>query len=86
MRLNYRVKIQVEHTSREAAILLFEDIVFKLKAEHWEEKIISTDGAVGRPNTLVIVGPLVPSMEDRITALEAEFDARLGGISEENKL
>lgn len=84
MKRRYRVRIEVEHNSRDAAILKFEDLVFKLKAEHWPEDNIDIDGSDNRPKTSIAVGPLPPSIEDRIRAIEAEIDTRLGGISEEN--
>jgi len=84
MRRKYRVRIEVEHSSRDAAILLFEDIVFKLKANHWPEENADVDGSEKKPRTSVAVGPLGPSIEDRLSALETEFEQRLGGISSEN--
>jgi hypothetical protein len=79
----YRVRIEVDHYTRDEAIHKLEDIVFKLKAKSWPQENIFQAGEYPNPKVIVDMGPIAPSVEDRLARLEREFEYRLGGLSED---
>lgn len=83
-RHKYFVMLRVDHSTREECIAELEKLFFRLKSDGWPKEGLTKSGEAPRPRTVYDLGAIVPSIEDRIRALETEFDLRLGGISEEN--
>ena len=79
----YSVTLSVKAMSREECIVQMEKLFFRLKSDSWPSENLERAGEAPRPNISYTHGPLKPSLEDRVRAMEEEF-GRFGGISEEN--
>lgn len=82
-RHSYHIRIDVEHFSKAEAVKKFEELYLKLKLGDWREECQATSGAYPFAKTSVEIGPIPPSVLDRLARLEREFDSRLGGLSED---
>lgn len=82
-RHSYHIRIDVEHFSRAEAIKKFEDLYLKLKLADWKEECQATTGAYPFAKTSVEIGPIAPSVLDRLARIEQEIETRLGGLSED---
>jgi hypothetical protein len=83
-RHQYTVTLRVDHSSREECLAELKKLFLRLEADEWPSEGFVRSGQAPKPRVEYSHGPIMPTMEDRLSALEAEFDLRLGGISEEN--
>jgi len=83
MRHKYRIRIEVDHFSRDECIKKFEDMVFRLKLAKWPEGAEAIAGTYPMPVTSHDVGAIAPSVLDRLDRIEQEIANRLGGLSED---
>jgi len=82
-RHSYRIRIEVEHFSRDECIKKFEDMVFRLKLAKWPEGGEAIAGGYPMPSTNTDIGVITPSVLDRLARIEHEIETRLGGLSED---
>ena len=82
-RYSYRIAVEVEHFSRDECIRKLEELVFKYKLGGWPEEKEASSGGYPMPKTVVEVGPIKPTMLDRLERIEREIETRLGGLSED---
>lgn len=80
----YHMDLKVKAMTREECIAEMEKLFFRLKSDSWPSEGQVRSGYAPKPMIEYAHGPIMPSVEDRLRALEAEFDLRLGGVSEEN--
>lgn len=83
-RHQYSITLSVKAMTREECVSEMRKMFLRLEADDWPNENRDKAGVAPRPSISYSHGPLVPSLEDRVKALEAEFGDRLGGISEEN--
>jgi hypothetical protein len=80
---SYRICIEVAHFDRDQAIKKFEELYLDTKFAKWPEAGVRNNALYPFARSVVEIGPIAPSVEERLSKIEEEFAVRLGGLSED---